>query len=70
MQSLYEVVGKVINLEGGAGLGLRVLTATSWQKNDAGQSIDLKVFEAVVDATHRHKEIFYGEAADDGAGGY
>lgn len=58
-QSLYEVVGKVINLEGGAGLGIRVMLATQWPKNQNGQAPDLKLYEATVEATHRHKEIFY-----------
>lgn len=60
-QALYEVVGKVINLEGGHGLGVRVMAATEWPKNEKGVAPDLKMFEAVVDATHRCKEIFYGE---------
>jgi len=58
-QSLYEVVGKVINLEGGAGLGVRVMATTEWPKSPDGKPVDLKVYEAVVDATHRYKEIFY-----------
>lgn len=62
MHSLYEVVGKVINLEGGHGLGIRVLGATQWPKNEqTGQTADLKAFEAVVDATHRYKSIFYAD---------
>lgn len=58
---MYEVVGKVINLEGGQGLGMRVMAATEWPKNSKGQTPDLKLYEAVVEATHRHKEIFYGD---------
>lgn len=69
-QQIYEVVGKVINLDGGAGLGIRVLSATNWPKTEDGQPIDLKAFEAVVDATHRYKEIFYGAPADNADGGY
>ena len=42
-----------------------MLGATLWPKNEeTGQTPDLKTFEAVVDATHRYKSIFY---ADDGA---
>lgn len=62
-QSIYEVVGKVINLEGGHGLGMRVMAATEWPKNSKGMAPDLNLYEAVVDATHRHKEIFYGDDA-------
>lgn len=65
LNSLYEVVGKVINLEGGQGLGIRVLGASEWPKTESGQLPDLKLFEAVVDATHRYKGIFY---EDDGEG--
>ena len=60
LHSTYEVVGKVLTLDGGMGLGLRVLAATEWPKNaDTGAVIDLKAYEAVVDATHRCKGIFY-----------
>lgn len=58
-QGMYEVVGKVINLEGGAGLGIRVMAATEWPKNDKGQTPDLKLYDAVVEATHKYREIFY-----------
>lgn len=58
-QSMYEVVGKVINLEGGAGLGIRVMAATEWPKNEKGQTPDLKLYEAVVEATHKYRGIFY-----------
>lgn len=72
VNSLYEIVGKVINLEGGHGLGIRVLSSTIWPKNEQGQLPDIKLFEAVVDATHRYKNIFYeGEADTNGdAAGY
>lgn len=56
---MYEVLGKVINLEGGQGLGLKVLTATEWPKNERGMAADFKLWEAVVEATHKHREIFY-----------
>lgn len=59
-QGLYEIVGKVINLEGGAGYGIRVMLATEWSKNT-----DLKSFEALVDATHRYREIFYADAKEE-----
>lgn len=63
-------MGKVINLDGGHGLGLRVLSATEWPRNADGQLPDLKLFEAVVDATHRYKSIFYeGEGDNDNGGG-
>jgi hypothetical protein len=53
------------------GLGLRVLGATEWPKNPAtGAAIDLKAHEAVVDATHRYKGIFYENESSGGAGGY
>ncbi|EXJ84544.1 hypothetical protein A1O3_05213 [Capronia epimyces CBS 606.96] len=65
--SMYEVVGKVVNIEGGHGLGLRVLSSTEWPRNEQGQLPDLKLYEAVVDSTHRYKSIFYddGEAGTD-----
>jgi hypothetical protein len=53
------------------GLGLRVLGATEWPKNpETGATIDLKAYEAVVDATHRYKGIFYENESSGGAGGY
>ena len=58
-QGTYEILGKVINLEGGQGLGLKVLSATEWPKNEKGQAIDFKLWEAVVEVTHKYKEIFY-----------
>jgi replication factor A3 len=71
LRSTYEVVGKVITLDGGMGLGLRVLGATEWPKNpDTGTAIDLKAYEAVVDATHRYKGIFYENESSGGVGGY
>jgi hypothetical protein len=71
VNSLYEIVGKVINLEGGHGLGIRVLSSTIWPKNEQGQAPDMKLFEAVVDATHRHKTIFYGDnETNDEIAGY
>ncbi|KAF2835432.1 ssDNA binding protein-like protein Ssb3 [Patellaria atrata CBS 101060] len=45
-----EIIGKVQN-----DLTVRVLTST-----DFGTGIDFAASEAVVDATHRYKEIFYG----------
>lgn len=68
--SMFEVVGKVINLDGGQGLGLRVLNATEWPRNENGQLPDIKLFEAVVDVTHRYKSIFYGENENGMDGGY
>ena len=50
-----------------------MLGATLWPKNDeTGQQADLKAFEAVVDATHRYKSIFYGDedGSMDGGTGY
>ena len=71
LHSTYEVVGKVLTLEGGMGLGLRVLGATEWPKNAVtGAAIDLKAYEAVVDATRRYKGIFYENESSGGAGGY
>ncbi|KAI9790722.1 MAG: hypothetical protein M1816_004863 [Peltula sp. TS41687] len=44
-----EIVGKV-----NPDLTVKVLVATDW-----GSNIDFKAVDAVVDATHRYKEIFY-----------
>jgi hypothetical protein len=54
------------------GLGLRVLGTTEWPRNDAtGAPIDMKAYEAVVDATHRYKGIFYENESSGGSyGGY
>jgi len=46
-----EIVGKV-----GGDLSVRVLKAT-----DLGSNFDFKANNAVVDATHRYKEIFYAD---------
>ena len=72
VNSLYEIVGKVVNLDGGEGLGLRVLSSTEWPRNERDELPDIKLFEAVVDATHRYKNIFYEGEGGDGArdGGY
>ena len=70
---MYEIVGKVMDLAGGHGLGVRVLSSTEWPKNAQGQLPDQKLFEAVVDATHRYKSIFYeggGEETNGDMGGY
>jgi hypothetical protein len=72
------VIGKVINLEGGQGLGVRVLGATEWPAASAGRGlgsaagggvVDMKAYEAVVDATHRFKEMFYEDVGGGGGGG-
>jgi hypothetical protein len=54
------------------GLGLRVLGATEWPRNDVtGAPVDMKAYEAVVDATHRYKGIFYENGSSEGSyGGY
>ncbi|KAI9683945.1 MAG: hypothetical protein M1829_004280 [Trizodia sp. TS-e1964] len=52
LNNAVEIVGKV-----NADLTVKVLAAT-----DFGPSIDYAAVEAVVDATHRHKEIFYGDS--------
>jgi len=49
VHSYYEIVGKVINLEGGQGLGLRVLGVTDIPLGAKGQGPDLKLFAAVVE---------------------
>jgi len=55
----------VLTLDGGMGLGLRVLGATEWPRNgDTGAPIDMQAYEAVVDATHRYKAIFYENERD------
>ncbi|RMZ88686.1 hypothetical protein DV736_g4073, partial [Chaetothyriales sp. CBS 134916] len=68
VNSMYEVVGKVIDLAGGQGLGIRVLSTTEWPRNARGELPDLKLFEAVVDVTHRYKSIFYEGGKDTGNG--
>jgi hypothetical protein len=72
VNSMYEIVGKVINLDGGQGLGVKVLSSTEWPKNDRGELPDIKLFEAVVEATHRYKDIFYEGGGDGNSsmGGY
>lgn len=71
VNAMYEIVGKVINLEGGQGLGVKVLSSTEWPKNERGELPDMKLFEAVVNVTHQCKDIFY-EKIDDNTnmGGY
>lgn len=63
----------MINLEGGQGLGVRVLGTTEWPGRNVEGSVmaapDLKAYEAVVDATHRFKEIFYEDVGVGGGGG-
>ncbi|OJI95992.1 hypothetical protein ASPVEDRAFT_120362 [Aspergillus versicolor CBS 583.65] len=59
MGKLVEVVGKVAEMEGGQGLGIRVLATTDWG-NPA--SCDYKIYEKVVDVTHKLKPIFYDSA--------
>ncbi|EEH09987.1 ssDNA binding protein Ssb3 [Histoplasma capsulatum var. duboisii H88] len=51
---MVDVVGKVTQLDGG--LAVRVLNAV-----DCGdpKEIDYKIYEQVVEVTHRVKEIFY-----------
>ncbi|EPS32446.1 hypothetical protein POX_d05393 [Penicillium oxalicum] len=56
MGKLVEVVGKVTDLEGGQGLGIRVLGTTDWGNPS---DCDYKIYEQVVEATHRFKSIFY-----------
>ncbi|KAK2629213.1 hypothetical protein QTJ16_000033 [Diplocarpon rosae] len=46
-----EIVGKV-----NQDLSVKVLLAV-----DMGRELDMEAFKAVVDATHRYKEIFYTE---------
>ncbi|KUL90938.1 hypothetical protein ZTR_00684 [Talaromyces verruculosus] len=56
MGKLVEVVGKVAELNGGQGLGINVLATIDW---DSPSNFDYKIYEYVVDVTHRYKEIFY-----------
>ncbi|KAH8705410.1 putative ssDNA binding protein Ssb3 [Talaromyces proteolyticus] len=56
MGKLFEIVGKVTELDGGQGLGLRVLGTTDW---GSPANCDYKIYEKVVDVSHRCKEIFY-----------
>lgn len=61
----------MVNIDGGQGLGLRVLSSTEWPRNEKGELPDIKLFEAVVDVTHRYKSIFYDDGEAGGAdGGY
>ncbi|CAI7574243.1 unnamed protein product [Penicillium discolor] len=53
---LVEIVGKVADLEGGQGYGIRVLGSTEW--GDPADC-DYKIYENVVNATHKVKTIFY-----------
>ncbi|KAJ5558320.1 hypothetical protein N7535_008533 [Penicillium sp. DV-2018c] len=54
---LVEVVGKVTDMEGGGpGYALRVLGSTEW--GDPADC-DYKIYEQVVNATHRFTNIFY-----------
>jgi hypothetical protein len=67
---MYEIIGKVITLEGGMGLGLRVLGATEWPRHpDTGAQIDIRAYEAVVNATLKCKGIFYENESSGGYGG-
>ncbi|EAW17503.1 hypothetical protein Asppvi_005109 [Aspergillus pseudoviridinutans] len=56
MGKLVEVVGKVTELEGGQGLGIRVLATTDWGNPS---DCDYKIYEHVVEVTHKLKPIFY-----------
>ncbi|KZZ86754.1 Replication factor A protein 3 [Ascosphaera apis ARSEF 7405] len=51
---VVDIVGKVIDIEGN--LGIMILGAV-----DCGDSssIDYKIYENLVNATHTHKKIFY-----------
>ncbi|KAL4746122.1 hypothetical protein BDW72DRAFT_41698 [Aspergillus terricola var. indicus] len=57
MGKLVEVVGKVAEIDGG--LGIRVLATTDW---GSPADCDYKIYEKVVDVTHRLKPIFYDSA--------
>lgn len=60
MGNAVEIVGKVNEGD----LSVKVLNATDWGRAD---SVDWKAWEALVDATHRWKEIFY-ETGEEEAG--
>ncbi|RAL14625.1 putative ssDNA binding protein Ssb3 [Aspergillus homomorphus CBS 101889] len=57
MGKLVEIIGKVTDLNEG-GIGIRVLGSTDWG-NPA--DCDYKIYEQVVNATHKLKPIFYDE---------
>ncbi|OJJ81441.1 putative ssDNA binding protein Ssb3 [Aspergillus glaucus CBS 516.65] len=57
MGKLVEVVGKVMDLEGVQGLGVRVLGTMDW--GNPADCEDYKIYEKVVEATHKLKPIFY-----------
>lgn len=47
-----------------------MLGSTEWPaRSPEGVAVDLKAYEAVVDATHRFKEIFYEDVSAGGQGG-
>ncbi|PYH93686.1 replication factor A protein 3 [Aspergillus ellipticus CBS 707.79] len=56
MGKLVEIIGKVTDLDGGQGVGIRVLGSMDWG-NPA--DCDYKIYEQVVNASHRFKTIFY-----------
>ncbi|KAL4891283.1 replication factor A protein 3 [Aspergillus ambiguus] len=53
---LVEVVGKVTDLEGEQGIGVRVLASFDWGNPS---DCDYKIYEQVVNATHKFKSLFY-----------
>ncbi|KAL9113043.1 MAG: hypothetical protein Q9227_002655 [Pyrenula ochraceoflavens] len=66
LNGIYEVLGKVVNLEGGMGEGVKLLSATEWDESKVGEKgVDWRAWEAVVEATHRCKGIFYGGKEDE-----
>ncbi|KAL5362659.1 replication factor A protein 3 [Aspergillus floccosus] len=56
MGKLVEVVGKVTDLDGGQGIGVRVLATFDWGNPS---DCDYKIYEHVVNATHKFKSLFY-----------
>ncbi|KAF9894492.1 hypothetical protein FE257_006375 [Aspergillus nanangensis] len=55
MGKLVEVLGKVTDVEG-QGIGVRVLASFDW--GDPA-SCDYKIYEQLVDVTHKYKSVFY-----------
>ncbi|GAQ42617.1 hypothetical protein AtubIFM55763_008210 [Aspergillus tubingensis] len=58
MGKLVEIIGKVADLDNGSGVGIRVLGSTDW---GSPADCDYKIYEHVVNATHKLKPIFYDE---------
>jgi len=52
MNHYFEVIGRIVQSD----LAVKVLNST-----DLGTNYDFSAYEALVDATHRYREIFYDD---------